>query len=147
MAEFLSSHDWISWYKNISNREVLEIIKRCHIGFLPTYEDTYGFCVLEMQACGVPVVTTNSNALSEFNNDDCGWIIDMDGYLDTWIIDFWNEEHNISNRVCNHLRRILKAIFKSAPGDLEKKAMNSIMLIKKNHDIDNYRRKKKNLIF
>ena len=38
--------------------------------------DTFGFSVLEMQACGCPVITTDRQALPEINNDQCGWVID-----------------------------------------------------------------------
>ena len=69
--------DWINLYSNIPNKDVLEIIKQHNIGLLPTFADTYGYSVLEMQASGVPVITTNIRALSEINNDECGWIINI----------------------------------------------------------------------
>ncbi|WP_125140102.1 glycosyltransferase family 4 protein [Clostridium transplantifaecale] len=41
---------------------------------LPTFADTYGYSLLEMQACGLPVVSTNVRAMPEINDNECGWI-------------------------------------------------------------------------
>lgn len=75
--------DWITLYKHVRNDRVLSIASTCHVGFLPTFSDTYGFSVLEMQAAGVPVITTSIRALPEINNSECGWLINhppMDHY-------------------------------------------------------------------
>ncbi len=69
--------DAIHHYERLPNRKVLEILKNSHIGLLPTYGDTYGYSVLEAQACGCPVITTNLRALPEINDDRCGWIIEV----------------------------------------------------------------------
>ena len=39
----------------LENDQVLELLKRTHVSLLPTYDDTYGFSVLEAQAAGCPV--------------------------------------------------------------------------------------------
>ena len=65
----------ISWYEQLPNREVLELFKNANVGLLPTWADTYGYTVLEAQACGCPVITTDIGALPEINNDKCGWLI------------------------------------------------------------------------
>ena len=67
--------NWLEYYEKLSNEEVLRLAKQAHVGLLPTMGDTFGFSVLEMQACGCPVVTTDRQALSEINNDRCGWLI------------------------------------------------------------------------
>ena len=59
------------------NHEVLSLLRASHIGLLPTYDDTYGFSVLESQAAGTPVITTNVDALPEINNDEVGWVIPL----------------------------------------------------------------------
>ncbi|MFW2788163.1 glycosyltransferase, partial [Acinetobacter baumannii] len=51
---------------------------RHHIGLLPTWADTFGYSVLEFQACGCPVISTDVRALSEINNNDIGWLINVD---------------------------------------------------------------------
>lgn len=70
-----SNSDWIHWSPSLPNAKVLELMRTCDIGLLPTRADTYGYSVLEMQACGLPVVTTDVRALPEINNDECGWVI------------------------------------------------------------------------
>lgn len=66
---------WLSYYKELENSAVIELMKSSHIGLLPTYSDTFGFSVLEFQACGCPVISTDVRALPEINNNDVGWII------------------------------------------------------------------------
>ncbi|MFK7848117.1 MAG: glycosyltransferase family 4 protein [Rhodothermales bacterium] len=66
---------YINHYCNISNIEVIELLKESHVALLPTYADTYGYFVLEAQAAGCPVVTTNIRALPEINNNEIGWMI------------------------------------------------------------------------
>ena len=38
-----------------------------HIGLLPTYNDSYGYSVIEFFSYGCPVITTNILALPEIN--------------------------------------------------------------------------------
>ncbi|MGE1564133.1 glycosyltransferase [Pantoea septica] len=57
------------------NSELIALFKRAHVGLLPSWQDTYGFSVLEMQACGCPVITTNVRALPEINPDAAGWTL------------------------------------------------------------------------
>ena len=75
-SNFIQEHsDWIEYYPSLSQAEVLNLMKTCDIGLLPTYADSYGFSVLEAQACGLPVISTDVRALPEINNTDCGWLI------------------------------------------------------------------------
>jgi glycosyltransferase involved in cell wall biosynthesis len=66
----------------LPNSGVLDLFKKSHVCLLPTLGETYGYSVLEAQACGCPVVTTNIRALPEINNDEVGWIIPIpkDGF-------------------------------------------------------------------
>lgn len=75
IQDIIANADWLEYYEKLSNEEVLRLAKQAHVGLLPTMGDTFGFSVLEMQACGCPVVTTDRQALSEINNDRCGWLI------------------------------------------------------------------------
>jgi glycosyltransferase involved in cell wall biosynthesis len=77
-TDFISQNkDWITYFKHLPNSAVLEEMKRSHIGLLPTYADTYGYTVLEFQAAGCPVITTNVRALPEINDNDKGWVIEV----------------------------------------------------------------------
>ena len=69
--------DWITYHDGLPNPEVLKLMRRAHVGLLPTYADTYGYSVLEFQAAGCPVISTNVRALGEINNDSMGWLIDV----------------------------------------------------------------------
>lgn len=75
IKQYCEEQPWITLLQNVSNERVLEILKDSHIGFLPTIQDTFGYSILEMQASGCPVVTTDIRALEEINNDTLGWII------------------------------------------------------------------------
>ncbi len=66
---------WVTHYERLPNEQVLSLLKNADVGFLPTRGDTYGYSVLEMQACGLPCATTNLRALPEINNDEIGWMI------------------------------------------------------------------------
>lgn len=55
----------------------MQILCNSHVALLPTYADTYGYFVLEAQACGCPVISTDIRALPEINNNECGWVINV----------------------------------------------------------------------
>ena len=67
----------VTHHESLDNAHVLELFRRSHVGLLPTYHDTYGFSALEAQGAGCPVITTDSNALPEFNDDKVGWLISV----------------------------------------------------------------------
>ena len=70
--------DWIHYYDRVENSLLLQMFKSCHVGLLPTRSDTYGYSVLEMQAAGVPLITSNVRALPEINPDACGWMFEVE---------------------------------------------------------------------
>ncbi len=67
----------IKHFKYLPNHKVIELFKESHIALLPTYDDTYGYTVLEAQACGCPVITTDIRSLPEINNDEIGFVIQV----------------------------------------------------------------------
>lgn len=71
----LKDMPWITWIQSLSNDSVLDLCKKSHVGCLPTLQDTYGYSILEMQACGCPVITTDIRACPEINNSSCGWLV------------------------------------------------------------------------
>jgi len=68
---------FITHQNRLPNQQVLELLKSSHVGLLPTYADSFGYSVLEAQAAGCPVITTNIRALPEINNDEKGWLIEV----------------------------------------------------------------------
>jgi glycosyltransferase involved in cell wall biosynthesis len=67
----------IKVFPEISQQEVFNLMATSHIGLLPTYNDSYGYSVLEFFSYGCPVITTNILALPEINHPDRGWIMEM----------------------------------------------------------------------
>lgn len=67
--------DAIVHHERLPNDRVLALFAEAHVGLLPTWGDTYGYSVLEAQASGCPVLTTDLRALPEINDDSCGWVI------------------------------------------------------------------------
>jgi glycosyltransferase involved in cell wall biosynthesis len=63
--------------KSLPHQKVLDVIKRSHVGLLPSYAETYGYSILEAQAAACPAITTNVRAFPEINNEDVGWIINV----------------------------------------------------------------------
>ncbi len=129
--------DWINWHKRLPNDEVLKIISEHHIGFLATLAETYGYSVLEMQAAGVPVITTNIRALPETNSLDEGWVIN---------IPFRNGLQSSSTRkdidnLYDHMTHQIIAIVENIIQDknqLLTKSINSIQKINKYHNHKRY---------
>jgi glycosyltransferase involved in cell wall biosynthesis len=78
VQEFVKQHqDWIYYYPKLDNQRVLELMRQSHVGLLPSYAETYGFSVLELQATGCPVITTDVRAFPEINHQDWGWLISI----------------------------------------------------------------------
>ena len=133
-ADILANTNWITWYDSLPNFEVLESCKKAHVGFLPTLADTYGYSVLEMQACGCPVVTTNVRALPEINNENCGWIIPLclresgEAHIETK-----ETSNQCRETIYNGLINIVIEICES-PNILLTKAKNSFRRIQELHD-------------
>jgi glycosyltransferase involved in cell wall biosynthesis len=67
--------EWIEHHEVLPHAVVLEKMRSCDIGLLPSYAETYGYSVLEFQASGRPVITTDIRAFPEINSSDRGWLI------------------------------------------------------------------------
>jgi len=75
IEQLIARHPVFTHASSRPNSEIVALFKRAHVGLLPGWQDTYGFSVLEMQACGCPVISTNVRALPEINPDAAGWMI------------------------------------------------------------------------
>ncbi len=137
IAKNMEDSDWISWYSSIDNEDVLEIIKASHVGFCPTYSDTYGFSILEMLAGGCPVVSTGSRAQSEINDDNMGWIIHIseEEIRDN---DYFDRSKPIVATINNGLRNTIYEILNSDIEAIKHKALHCIDFIEKEHSPEKY---------
>ena len=66
---------WLEYYESLPNERVLELLKSADVGLPPSWADTFGLSVLEAQASGCPVITTDIRAFPEMNNPRVGWLI------------------------------------------------------------------------
>lgn len=138
IKSIISKNNKITHYDNLSNDEVIDLMKKSDIGLLPTWADTYGYSVLEFQACGCPVISSNARALPEINNEDVGWVIDMPltklkeiNFMESENIDF------IRNRFISELERIFIEIIKN-PSIIEKKSKLCIRRVDSMHNPQKY---------
>lgn len=136
-----SNQEWITSYTNIANEEVLELIRDHHIGLLPSFADTYGYSVLEMQAAGVPVVTTNIRALPEINNENCGWIVPINkNEFGEALYNKDETREKMRNDLEINMLKIIEDILTNKD-TIKEKALNAITRIEKNHDPKQYANK------
>lgn len=130
--------DWIDYYPVMPNCNVLKLLKEAHVGLLPTRDDTFGYSVLEMQAAGMPCITTDVWSLPEVNNDSCGFIIPLkknnlrqaNYFTDDGI-------ENLENTIEISLMRIFEYIFDNLHV-LNEKALLSRKNILKNHSPEKF---------
>lgn len=123
----------ISHYTNLDNKDVIKLMKESHIGLLPTWGDTYGYSVLEFQATGCPVITTNVRALTEINNEECGWIIDLPLNMHQELgIDSKEKKEKLRKKIIEELESKFYQIL-SNKTQITEKSKNSLNRIKKYH--------------
>lgn len=126
---------WVEYYGSLPNKKVLEKCKDAIIGLFPSVADTYGYAVLEMQASGCPVITTNIRALSEINNEECGWICHLP--LDQLGCCAEQNAQIRSQILEQELESCLKVIFEH-PEMIQKKGRAALEKIRKMHDPKKY---------
>jgi len=137
--------DWIRYFKQMPNSQVLEKMKDTHIGLLPTYADTYGYSVLEFQAAGCPVITTNVRALPEINDNDRGWIIEVPkNELGEAIYTTKENRFAISTAIRAGLVSAVQEIFTDR-SIIPIKSEQALSAIKRNHSKENFAARMKEL--
>ena len=132
---------WLEYHERVSNEEVLKLAKQAHVGLLPSMGDTFGFSVLEMQACGCPVITTDRQALPEINNDQCGWILDTTDAPIRHGDDFAHyTRHEVESLSDIVLEQLIKTVSKilERPDELLGKAFNAAERVSKEHSPGGY---------
>ncbi|MGK3126412.1 glycosyltransferase [Candidatus Pantoea formicae] len=129
-------------FKTLSNSAVLELIKSSDLGLLPTWHDTYGFSVLEMQACGCPVITTNVRALPEINPENAGWIIwcPLNRMLELSVASA-EDKYTLRNTIISQLKSYIALIIRDRHVILATKGAKAIERIRREHDPDTFRKR------
>lgn len=130
---FCENTNWIEYYNDLPNQKVLELMRRADVGLLPSFSETYGYAVLEFQSMGVPVITTDSRAFPEINNENCGWLIEVPKNGLGGSRHHTKEElRNLSACIREGLSYILKSI-EADPAQIKSKGSNALERIKKYH--------------
>lgn len=135
------SSDWVEYWERLENDKVLELMKGAHVGLLPTHADTYGYSVLEFQAAGCPVISTNVRALPEINSNETGWVIDVPkNRLGEGIYTTAEDRTKMSGAIKSGLARAIAEIMddsQAIPG----KGNASIRQIRTNHSPEDFARR------
>ncbi|WP_288495151.1 glycosyltransferase [uncultured Pantoea sp.] len=134
----ISRLSFVTHHAQMANSALLKLFQNSDLGLLPTWQETYGFSVLEMQASGCPVLTSNVRALPEINPASAGWTIG--GELND------DREYQVNSEADkDRLRRALIDGIKSTlldilahPACLTEKGEGSILRIKQQHDPRQY---------
>ncbi|WP_029991655.1 glycosyltransferase, partial [Tatumella ptyseos] len=67
IEKIIIENDYINHYSRLKNEDLMLLVSHQDVGLLPTWGDTYGYSVLEMQSWLVPVISTSVRALPEIN--------------------------------------------------------------------------------
>lgn len=131
-----TSKEWLIINKDIPNDQVLKYIKISDIGLLPTWTETYGYSVLEFQAAGLPVISTNLRAMPEIN--PYGWRIELPL---NWACELGlhNEEEKKQRRsqIVNGIIDIANYLLDN-PQEIIRRGQQSYEIVKENHSYEKY---------
>ena len=140
-----NNSDWIEFHKGLPNHEVIEKIKKSHIALLPTWMDTFAYSVLECQACGTPVISTSLRALTEINNKEVGWLIDVPVNRLNNPIHVTREQKEVFHQTLLHgLLEKIEYVF-SHKNEIKEKSIACIHKIDKENNPEKYNEKLGNI--
>lgn len=141
----ISKHKEINHKTSVPNPELLEMLRSTDIGLLPTYDDTYAFYVLECQAFGCPVISTNGATLPENNNNSIGWMIEAPLYEDGRTIPRGEAQKRLFSTIVEESMYafIMEALNNRAV--IKQKGELAVQRIAKEHDLEVYTRRMENI--
>lgn len=129
---------WLEYYEKLPNADVLELLKNADIGLLPTWADTYGLSVLEAQASGCPVISTDIRALPEINNNRIGWLIRVPkDELGEAVYNTTEDRLVLSQTIETGLESVIRSIV-AEPGLIALKGQAALERIRVEHDPQAY---------
>jgi glycosyltransferase involved in cell wall biosynthesis len=138
--QFIKSNaDWIEHYPSLPHAQVVEKMAQCDVGLLPSYAETYGYSVLELQSQGRAVITTNVRAFPEINLNQCGWLLpvpkrEVGGEAFFRSAD---ERKSLSEAIEQGLIRVLEDIIDN-PAQIREKGERALQRILDHHDPENF---------
>lgn len=145
IESIISKRTNIKTLHKVENKKILQMMKESHIGLLPTWADTFGYSVLEFQASGCPVISTNVRALPEINNSELGWVIDVEiNSLGELVIDSQGKKEATRRRIIDNLKSIILEALDNKEL-VKQKAIRALNRIEKVHSIERYNQKIKNI--
>lgn len=132
---------WLEYYEELPNFDVLELLKHADVGVLPTWADTYGLSVLEAQASGCPVITTDIRALPEINNNRVGWLIRVPkNELSEALYASADDRQELSHDIQSGLENIIRSIA-AEPAAIALKGQAALERVRLEHDPNIYTEK------
>lgn len=139
------NREWIEYYDFLPNEEVIKKIKSSHIALLPTWMDTFGYSILECQACGTPVISTSLRALTEINNESVGWLIDIPvNKLNNPIHNTKEEQNIFSELLLQGLKTKIEYVL-NHQDEIKVKSEKCLDRIKQYHNPEQYNKKLESL--
>lgn len=98
-----------------TQKEVYNIMKQCHCGIFPSRAEGWNLELLEMLACGRPVITTDYSAHTEFCNSDNSYLATINqtelAYDGKWFHgqgNWANIDHNAIDFMVESMRNVYK---------------------------------------
>jgi glycosyltransferase involved in cell wall biosynthesis len=85
------------------HKPIVDFLGSCHVAVYPTLEDAQPSTLLEMAACGLPVITTVESGV-EFTSDFCRYVIADDPSSLSEAFDFWFQKKDAVHE-CGNLAR------------------------------------------
>ncbi|MGE9550248.1 glycosyltransferase family 4 protein [Erwinia amylovora] len=141
----IAGHSSFEHVKFMPNEQVLSLLQHADVGLLPTWAETYGFSVLEMQSCGCPVITTNVRALPEINPQEAGWQVTHE-LNDDWeySVSSAQDRDQLRQQTVKQLKALILDIV-ARPEQIIIKANAAIERIRAEHDVEAYQAKLRTL--
>ncbi len=132
--KIISAHPGkIIYHKSLGNNKVIELYKNSHVSLQPSYHESYGYSILEAQACGCPVISTDVCAMPEINNEASGWVLNIpQDELKDGIWRTVDERKKLSEMLQEQLYATIINIVEN-PQVIKTKGMNAIKRIEDEH--------------
>ncbi len=126
----------IFWHQQLDNASVTQLLIQTDVALLPSLAETFGYFILEAQAAGCPVITTDIRAMPEINDDNRGWLIPIKeaGSDDADI----KHPELLLQKIENGLLTIIRSMA-SSPETIRKKGENALSGIVANHSPERHK--------